>query len=494
LLLFDELRDAWRAEPRDYRLALVCIAAIAVALRLMYMGQPMRYDEAVTYMYFVRLPWADALSLYTYPNNHLFHTLLAKATVSVFGNAPWAIRLPALVAGLGVVAATYAVARVIYGARAALIATAIVGSSGVLVLYSTNARGYSLVVLAFLLLILVAIRLLRGAPPSLWLVFAGIAALGLWTIPVMLYPLGAVCIWFALSALVDGKGVELRRLLTALGVTAGLTLLLYLPVISREGLGAITRNKFVSSSGWFEFFEQLPDSMKEALRSWSLGLPPLASLLLLACAVVALRRHSAVSSFRIGIPLAAFLWCAWLLVVNHRAPFPRVWLWFFPIAASLAGAGIVVLLERWRRTQLLIQQRTPALAVGLSLVTATSVMMSFAVLLTRDTGTYREAEDAATALKGVLQPGDRVLAAIPSNGPLAYYFDKLGLAPRHLTLEEDRATRIFAIVDRAEGQTLESVVGGSRVRDPRQFAPAVTVAEFPASTIFMFSRRDAAPK
>src|SRR5687767_1863319 len=137
LILLDELRDAWRNEPREHQLALVWLVTIAIAMRALYLGQPMRYDEAVTYMYFVRLPWSEALSTYTYPNNHLFHTLLAKASVTVFGNLPWALRLPAFVAGVLVVPATYMVARAIYGSRPALFAAAIVATSGTLVLYST---------------------------------------------------------------------------------------------------------------------------------------------------------------------------------------------------------------------------------------------------------------------------------------------------------------------------------------------------------------------
>lgn len=494
MLLLDELREAEHSESRDHRYALAVIVAIAVVLRFMYLGQPMRYDEAVTYMYFVRFPWSDALSLYTYPNNHLYHTLLAKASVTVFGNSPWALRLPAFLAGTLIVPATYAVARALYGGRVALFATALVGSSSVLVLYSTNARGYSLVALAFLLLVLLAIRLMRGSPSSEWITFAVIAALGLWTIPVMLYPLGAVCLWFALSSLVDGKRAELRRMAIALGITAGLTLLAYSPVISREGIAQITQNKFVTSTGWLEFFDQFLVTVKEALRSWGLGIPPLITLSLLACAVIALSRHASLSRFRVGLPMAAFVWSAWLLVVNHRAPFARVWIWLLPVAASLAGAGLIVVLQRWQRTTRFIEERSPALAVALSLGAAISIALSFSVLLTRDTGTYREAEEAATTLRSVLRPGDRVLAALPSNGPLAYYLDKFGVPPEHLTLDEARANRIIAVVDRAEGQTLERVVARSVVRDSTQFGPPGIVAEFPASAIIMFQRRNVPAK
>jgi len=493
LLLFEELREAWRGESRDHRVALLCIVVIAFALRLRYLGQPMRYDESVTYLYFVKQTWSDALSLYTYPNNHLFHTLLAKLSVTAFGNAPWALRLPAFVAGMLVVAATYAVVRALYNPRAALYAMAVVASSGVLVLFSTNARGYSLVVLAFLLLVLLAVRLQRSARSGTWITFAIVGALGLWTIPVMLYPLGAVSVWIALSFLLDGKSFELRRLFIALGVAAGLTLLAYSPVISREGIPAIVANKFVVPQNWFDFFEQLPASVGQALRSWSLGVPPIASLALLAFAVVALRYHATTSQFRVGLPLAAFVCTAWLLVVSHRSPFPRVFQWLLPLAAALVGAGITYALERRPRTKAILES-TPTLAVMLAIATALSVVASRAVLLARDTGTYLDAEQASATLSRVLQPGDRVLTAQPTNAPLEYYLDRLGVSQSYSSQDEKSAARIIVVVNSFEGQRLADVVARSEVRDTVRFAPVAVVATLPASTIIIFQRRDAAPK
>src|SRR5687767_791507 len=131
-------------------------------MRALYLGQPMRYDEAVTYMYFVRLDWADALSTYTYPNNHLFHTALAKAAASVFGPSPAVLRLPAFLAGVVLPLTTYVMVRLLYEGRAALIASALIATSGTLVMYSANARGYTIVALAFTLLVIQAIRLMRA--------------------------------------------------------------------------------------------------------------------------------------------------------------------------------------------------------------------------------------------------------------------------------------------------------------------------------------------
>ena len=478
-------------EPRDHQLALVWIIALGAALRLMYLNQPMRYDESVTYMYFVRLPWTEALSTYTYPNNHLFHTLLAELSVAIFGNAPWALRLPALLSGILIIPATYAMARALYGAQHALIAAAVVASSGVLVLYSTNARGYGIVVLAFLLLVIVGARLLHQSSVRDWIAFGVIAALGLWTIPVMLYPLGAVTAWLLLSMLIDGKRRELRRLAITLAGTAALTLALYAPVLRREGVAPVTRNQFVTPSGWFDFFAELPRTLAEAVLSWGLGARVIGVAIVLFAAL-ALIRHQAISRFRIGLPLAAFVWCAWLLVVSHRAPFPRTWLWLLPLMATLASAGAWRMLERSNRVSQLVQRRLGIVAVAIAFALAAPLVLSFAVLLDRDTGTYRDARDAASALSRVLRPDDAIFALIPTNGPLDYYLDRAGVPRGNLFLDAGRARRVFVVVDAGEGQTLEHLTRNTLVTDTSRFHPPQLVGQLPTSGIYLYERRNAA--
>lgn len=493
MVLIDEFRDAWRSETQEHRIALTIVLAIGIALRVLYVAQPMRYDESVTYMYFVRLPWAQALSDYTYPNNHLFHTLLAKGSITLFGNSPWALRIPALLAGIGTLPACYVVVRALYGARAALLAAGVVASSGVLILYSTNARGYSMVVLAFLLLLLLALRVQKGSDNADWLAFAIVAALGLWTIPVMLYPLGCVAGWFALSALMDDRPAELKRLGIALAVTGLLTVLLYWPVFATSGVASVTRNRFVTPSPWFDFFSELPDTFGQALRSWGLGVPPFISLVLLAAAALALVRHGRVSLMRIGIPLTAFVWSAWLLVVNHRAPFPRTWLWFLPVAAGLAGAGLIAMLERsGAHGRRIAERRVPLLAVILTVACAFSVVSSYAVLLTRDTGTYREAREATAIIRDFIRPRDRVIAAIPTNGPLEYYFDRAGIDRAQLYFDDKQAERAIGIVDYAEGQTLDALRSQSFVRDTTVWGDPIPVRSLGASIIVVFARKNVA--
>jgi hypothetical protein len=151
-------------------------------------------------------------------------------------------------------------------------------------------------------------------------------------------------------------------------------------------------------------------------------------------------------------------------------------------------------MERRPRARQVLLERTPALAVMLAIGAALSVTASRAVRLTRDTGTYLDAEQAAMALSRVLRPGDRVLTAVPTNAPLEYYLDRLGVSPSVLSLDEKSASRILMVVDSHEGQRLRDMLARSELRDTARYAPTGVVATLPASTIIMFQQRNAAPK
>ena len=75
-----------------WTLPLIVLVAIGALLRLYYLRQPMRYDESVTYLYFASQSWTTVVSSYTYPNNHVFHSLLVKAFATVLGDDPWVLR------------------------------------------------------------------------------------------------------------------------------------------------------------------------------------------------------------------------------------------------------------------------------------------------------------------------------------------------------------------------------------------------------------------
>jgi Dolichyl-phosphate-mannose-protein mannosyltransferase len=346
---------------------------IAIAIRWLDLDQPIRLDEKLTYVHFASRPWLVALSDYSMPNNHIFHTLLVKLSTGMMGFSLLSLRLPAFIAGVLVVPATYVAVRLLYGAPSALIATALVAGSQEMIDYATNGRGYSLMTLAFVTLVIIAARLQTSPSMKKWLAFVIVATLGLWTIPVMLLPLGAVATWLAASAVRRKASRDLRQLGAALLATAGLTGLCYAPVVAYSGLAALAGNEYVTASPWPVFLAELLTTAKDTLWYWSRSFPSLFGYAFALCAVLALASHGRVSRWKDGMPIAAVAWCLLFLLLNHRAPPVRVWQWGLPLAAGLVGAGLVRIVHSSSRLEAFVAPRLAPLAVTLGGVGAIGV-------------------------------------------------------------------------------------------------------------------------
>ncbi|MDP2497458.1 MAG: glycosyltransferase family 39 protein, partial [Candidatus Palauibacterales bacterium] len=256
-------RGGWHAA------ALAAVVAGAVALRLLYLSGPVRYDEAFTFTHFAAQPAELGLARYTFPNNHLLHTLLVHLVTSALGSAPAVMRLPAFAAGVAVVPAAYAAWDALGDADEALVASAVAAVTTPLVLYSANARGYAIVALCSLLLVPLAARLLRRRDLAAWGGFCVVAAAAFHAIPIALYPVGAVLVWLVLSGRSgagEAAGSEARRprseLLREAGVAAAVIGVavgwLYLPAVQLSGLPSIVSNRFVQPSPVGEFAAGLP--------------------------------------------------------------------------------------------------------------------------------------------------------------------------------------------------------------------------------------------
>lgn len=370
-----ELHAKWKAEPPQHRYALLALMLVAVALRVANMDYPIRIDEKTTLAFYVTKPWIVALSDYSLPNNHLLFTALAKVSTGLFGVSLHTLRLPALIAGILVVPATYVATRSLYGAGPALLATAIAATSWELVINAANARGYSLLTLDFLLLIIIVVRLQQTTSRRLWVAFAVIAALGLWTIPVMVFPLGAIVAWCVLSSIQRRAYSDLIPLSIALGGAAALTALFYAPVVVHSGLAAVTRNEYVTPSTWPQFVADLGTSFRLTSFYWGLTTPRLMVWMLAGCAILALVFHHRLSRERVGVPHAAVLWCLLFLLLNHRAPPERVWQWLIPIVGGLAGAGLLYVISQLRGGARLSPRHLASLAVAVALINGTSVLL-----------------------------------------------------------------------------------------------------------------------
>ncbi len=432
--LLDDARSAIRAVTRQsaiHQVALLGVVLLGAGFRLVYLQQPIRYDEAFTFTEFASRPLYYGLSFYPEPNNQLLHTLLVHVSYLAFGNQLWAIRLPAFLAGVLVVPATYLVGRQLYGAPAALLGAGLVAASSILIEYSTNARGYTLVALLFLIGIALAGYGVRHANAAAPLAAAAVMALGFYAIPTMLYAFATLLVWVVWS----GGFRRPARWLALVGlvvVTGALSLLLYLPPLLVSGLNNLLGNRFVVPLDWPSFASELPHSLATTWALWTRDLPLPIVALLVAGFGLAVVLHPRLSRGP-GPPLAvaALVACLPILVAQRVVPFERVWLFLVPVVLLTASAGVVWLLSLVLSRHL--DEVGSVLALAATLGLGFLVVQNGSVLRSNETGSFPDAQAVTSLLAGRLGPDDSVVTSIPASLPeLQYDFRRGGLDPAAL--------------------------------------------------------------
>lgn len=140
-------------------LILLVIALAAFAAGIYYRGhdlnsRSLEYDEIWALEHYLSLPAAEVFTTLSVPNNHSLHTLLCQYSCAVFGQTPWALRLPSFIAGILFIPAAGLIAYLLSGARMAVfMAVIFAAADGALAHYSQTARGYSLQALMVAMLI-----------------------------------------------------------------------------------------------------------------------------------------------------------------------------------------------------------------------------------------------------------------------------------------------------------------------------------------------------
>lgn len=249
--------------------------AIGTGLRIYFLSQPPNYDESFSFYYYALRPLKDGLSDYTYPNNHLFHTFLSHVAYLFGGSNIIILRMPAFIAGILLPAAIYALARLLSGKQVALMAAALSAASGYLIEYSTNARGYSIIGLFFILLLITVHFIKHGNENRrlrLWILFIILSSLGIHTVPTMIYPLIIVFAWlgrdFFTAPGTFVKSKLFKKILASAFFIFALSFILYLPVLLRFGMNAVMGNKFVKSQPFQEVISGLPETLRGIWSGW----------------------------------------------------------------------------------------------------------------------------------------------------------------------------------------------------------------------------------
>lgn len=473
-----------RASPSELRLHLwlVCgLILVGVALRLAYIDQPVRGDEAWTFRDFAFQPLTVGLVRYDTTNNHLLHTLLVHLSYVTFGNQLALLRLPAFIAGVLLIPAVYRAGRDLYNGGTGLLAAALVAVSSHLIEFSTSARGYTLMALFFVLQIIVAGRLLRGGGGwRLWTALSACFVLGLYTLPASAYGSSVVGVWLLVGLLRGGDRRRLVVFIISMGSAAVITGLLHLPPL-------LYLRSLEAGSGDFghlgslpleAFAETLPPDLGNIVMLWTRDLPLIGVLLLLAGLVIALFAHRQLNARQpVALALVLLVWTPLLMLVPRLRLLERTWVSLLPLVLIIAAAGLVYLIERSRWRRLL----SGGAALAAVIIGGGAVLASGSVLVSGLSSVMPDADAVIAYLDEQVQPGDVVVGDNGTINILGYYAtrDGLDLGTLSETYQPAFASqRLFVVSRHSLGRTLERIGGiDTRLHHPPESLRRFVITE-----------------
>jgi hypothetical protein len=418
LVLWRDVKRAMAAatQPaeRGHLLALGLLVALGLAVRLAFVSGPMHYGESETFLEYATQPLESSMSNYSDPGNHLLHTFFLHVAWRLFGDDPWVVRLPALIPGVALIPTLYVAVRALYDKHVALLAAGLAVPSGALVLYSVNSRGYSFLCLAFLLILALGAYLVRRPNPAGWLIWSAIAALGLYALPLMIYPVAIVMTWLALVVAFD---VPRERRLVVIKPMLGM--------IAAAVAGLLLYASVLGQRGWPHGWGPSKGLVDRVWESWNFLLPVPLQAALVVGVVASLVLHRRVARSRVPV-IAGVLAVPPLVLVTSTVPsYPWMWLFLLPLYLALAAAGLIALVR------LVIPRRVAAAmasAVALSAALALSIALDHAGLpiISRERP-LRNGDDVARFLEDHWRPGTPLVVEPYTAPMLRYYLHHRGL-------------------------------------------------------------------
>ncbi len=464
----------------------VLIFVLAFYLRLKEINLPMGYDEAYTYVAFSSSTFQTTISDYHLPNNHVFHSILVYLSTHILGTAaPWAVRLPVFISGLLIVLVVYRLATKMYDRRVALISASLTAYMPVLIFYATDARGYTILTLIWLLTLWLGIYLLEFNNRFAWGVLSILSAIGFYTLPTMLFPYAAVVIWLFLSRLTKSPlgayhsklEFYICLLISALS-TALLALLLYMPIFLRSGFQLVFENSTVSTLARTDFWPTMLSRMEEIWTEWTGGVPPVLIWLLVCGFLLSLIFEGNKIRRRFPLQWAVLLSIVIIMLARRPNTPARIWVFLVPVILIWGSAGLITLADKI--SQFLLKGKLlSSLVTGLVLIFLAANSAVSLPTFSEDWSTKGDHELAVLYLKERLLENDLIVVDVPLDAQIWYYSTLHGISFTHF-MRELGYQRIFVIVSPRDGQSMDSVIydrGPSREALSCDAAPLDTIGQ-----------------
>ena len=452
-------------------LILALLILLAFAGSWVWVEKPMQHDESYTFIAFARRPLIHIISDYHLPNNHVFNSILIHILYTIFGNSsPVIVRLPSLLAGVACVPLAYVWVRKQYGAFPAIIAAGFVAYLPWIKLQSTNGRGYMLMAMFTLVMLILAERVRGRKDRFAWVLLILATVLNFYTLPIALYPLGIVALWLFISAMrgniarAYGGFWRFLRYLIVYGVLSGiLVFILYSPIfLIGSGWDSFFHNPFVESLGWQAFIQTLPIRLGETLHDWQLDLPVWFAILLGVGIFLSVVFHRSSKAGKTSLQLCALVALTVIFVVQQPNPWTRIWTFILPVLLTWSAVGWFLAVHGLIRNE---KKRDLPLKILLGVLLVIVVGLSgqhISQNLQYFRGEKGQEETVALDLRALVESDDVVLTSGGFGPAFWYYFDRYQMPLETIVnpdLESDWQNLYLVVDDRYESTSEEMMLG-----------------------------------
>jgi hypothetical protein len=449
------------------RWAVAALAAIIVAgvvLRVYGLSQDLWLDEITPILDYTGLSAVQVLGSYMRSNNHLINTLLLKASIAMFGESEWSVRLPAVLFGTLTIPAVYWVARVGLSRIASLGAALMLAGSYHHVFFSQNARGYTAYLLFALLSTGLLVAALRRDEVWRWGLYIAAVVLGSASLLIMSFVLAGhalLCAALGLSMYLRGQhvGPFARRALSVFGVAGLLSVHVYAAALP-EAYVVINAVYLEPSTGYPPFSAEFFAEMGRGINA-GFGNPSSALVFLLVGAVGFATLSSACWPIAVGLTLPAIL-TATLLGARGLTFSPRFFLLLLPLAMIAAVSALqAAALVAWKRRLL-----GPGGVLTVLGVTAALLAVAAGRSLPYYYRTPKQPYRAAIRLAASRYNGGRIVVVSNAGGGVQYYVRRMAGVD---------ASRFIYTRNTLEFDSLTAAVWGGAVQVVTTFSRALQI-------------------
>lgn len=218
---------------------------------------PLHIDEAFSFVFLVDRGFLTTLTFYPGPNNHVAYLLLSSLVKLVSDNPLICLRLPVFIISIVFFFQLYLFIKSLSNWKSGLLGTWFFFLTPYGFFYSSHGRGYLLMSLCVLLILISGLRWMKNERNTDLLLFILFTSLGLFTIPTFIYPLSSVILLVVVSRIMERRRKQLIMFLISCGIASLLTLLFYSPILILNGVDSITGNSWVQPLDVNAWYQQL---------------------------------------------------------------------------------------------------------------------------------------------------------------------------------------------------------------------------------------------